>query len=77
MPMYFSLFTVTIPVSYTSEHPVALEATVYLCRQSIKIIRLVDMTSENIYRIFSNLICTLFTVSEGLKIRCGLELRAD
>ena len=29
------------------------------------------------YRIFSNLIRTLFTVSEGQKIRCGLESRAD
>jgi hypothetical protein len=29
-----------------------------------------------IHRIFSNLICTLFTVSEGWKIRCGLESRS-
>jgi len=29
------------------------------------------------YRIFSNLIHTLFTVSEGQKFRRGLELRAD
>jgi hypothetical protein len=29
------------------------------------------------YRIFSNLIRTLFTVSEGYKIRCGLESLAD
>ena len=28
------------------------------------------------YRIFSNLIRTLFTVSEGLKIRCGLDSRS-
>jgi hypothetical protein len=30
-----------------------------------------------IYHIFSNLIRTLFVVSEGYKIRCGLESRAD
>jgi len=29
------------------------------------------------YRIFSNLIRTLFTVSEGQKIICGLESRVD
>jgi len=29
------------------------------------------------YSVFSNLIRTLFTVSEGYKIRCGLESRAD
>jgi hypothetical protein len=30
-----------------------------------------------IYRVFPNLICTLFTVSAGLKIRFGLKSRAD
>jgi len=29
------------------------------------------------YRIHSNLIRTPFTISEGYKIRCGLETRAD
>ena len=31
---------------------------------------------SKMYRIFSNLIRTLFTVCEGWKVRCGLELRA-
>ena len=31
----------------------------------------------NNYRIFSNLLRTPFTVSEGKRIRCGLESRAD
>jgi hypothetical protein len=35
-----------------------------------------SLTRTN-YRIFSNLIRTLFTVSEGQIIRCGLESRAD
>jgi hypothetical protein len=30
-----------------------------------------------IYRLISNLIRTIFTVSEGLKIRCGLESSAN
>jgi len=36
-----------------------------------------NFTVQKYYRIFSKLIRTPFTVSEGLKIRCGLESRAD
>ena len=41
------------------------------------ILLICNVISFDKYSIFLNLIRTLFTVSEGQKIRCGLESRSD
>jgi hypothetical protein len=37
---------------------------------------LLDQSPAQYYRIFSNLICTLFTVLEGQKVGCVLDSRS-
>jgi len=68
MSIYVSLFTVTIPVSYTSELPVAFEATAYICRHSIKLIRPVDTKPE----IYLFLLVSHVTVILSIYARCSL-----
>jgi len=66
--MYFSLFTVTIPASYTSELPVAFEATACICRHSKKLIRPVDIKPE----IYLPLLVSHVTVSLSIYARRSL-----
>jgi len=60
-----------VTLQFKSQPSCSFLFVVYFLLVSVPQIMALDRQSN--YRIFSNLIFTLFTVSEGIRIACGLD----